>query len=216
MKWRRCWAFRLRTVNLPNLAFSADHTIDLGTRCAAFMGQAVPSAQREGVSMEVITASLANSIAKNYLSKVVGTRKLGKKIILTGAVFYNKAVVSAFNQQLPGKEPAGSRTPGGQRRYRRCSAGERIYDRRRNPNLRAFRRSSTADCNLSTFTCKGCDNNCSITQMKVPGEKPTFYGSRCDKYDSTLESGRKGRPSSMNAKSCFSGNIKKMRASVLK
>ena len=65
--------------DFANLAFAAQHTIDLGTRCAAFMGQAVASAQQEGVSLEVITASLANSIAKNYLSKVVGTRKLGQQ-----------------------------------------------------------------------------------------------------------------------------------------
>ena len=42
-------------------------------------------------------------LPKTILSKVVGTRKLGKKVILTGAVFYNKAVVSAFQQQLPEK-----------------------------------------------------------------------------------------------------------------
>ncbi len=59
------------------LAFAAPSTLDLGTRCAAFMGQAVASAQQEGVPLEVITASLANSIAKNYLSKVVGTPKTG-------------------------------------------------------------------------------------------------------------------------------------------
>ncbi|MFP3898400.1 MAG: BadF/BadG/BcrA/BcrD ATPase family protein, partial [Dehalococcoidia bacterium] len=69
-----------------DLAFAAPHTIDLGTRCAAFMGQAVASAQQEGVPLEIITASLANSIAKNYLSKVVEHRKLGDKVILTGAV----------------------------------------------------------------------------------------------------------------------------------
>jgi predicted CoA-substrate-specific enzyme activase len=86
------------------LALKAPNTLDLGTRCAAFMGQAVSSAQREGISLEVITASLANSIAKNYLSKVVGTRKLGQKIILTGAVFYNQAVVAAFREQLPCKD----------------------------------------------------------------------------------------------------------------
>ena len=56
----------------------------------------LPRLSRRRVSLEIITASLANSIAKNYLSKVVGTRKLGSKIILTGAVFYNQAVVSAF------------------------------------------------------------------------------------------------------------------------
>ena len=90
--------------DFAGLALKAPYTIDLGTRCAAFMGQAIPSAQREGMSPEVITASLANSIARNYLSKLVGTRKLGKKVILTGAVFYNKAVVSAFRQQLPDKD----------------------------------------------------------------------------------------------------------------
>ncbi len=35
-----------------DLALSAPYTIDLGTRCAAFMGQAVPSAQQEGVARE--------------------------------------------------------------------------------------------------------------------------------------------------------------------
>jgi predicted CoA-substrate-specific enzyme activase len=168
-----------------DMALKADHTIDMGTRCAAFMGQAVPAAQREGVSKEVITASLANSIAKNYLSKVVGTRKFGKKIILTGAVFYNKAVVSAFQQQLPDKElqVAEHREVSG-------AIGAAMLAKEdlkgRPSNFKGFNKIIQAECNLSTFTCQGCDNNCTITQMKVPGEKPTFYGSRCDKYDSTL------------------------------
>ncbi|MFA4835820.1 MAG: BadF/BadG/BcrA/BcrD ATPase family protein, partial [Dehalococcoidia bacterium] len=83
-----------------SLAFEAPHTIDLGSRCAAFMGQAVSSSQQAGVPIEIITASLANSIARNYLSKVVEMRRLGEKVILTGAVFYNQAVVSAFKQLL--------------------------------------------------------------------------------------------------------------------
>jgi predicted CoA-substrate-specific enzyme activase len=167
------------------LALSAVNTIDLGTRCAAFMGQAVPSAQKEGVTIEVITASLASSIAKNYLSKVVGNRKFGKKIILTGAVFYNKAVVSAFKQQLPDKELMVS-----EHREVSGAIGAALLSRESMSGniskFRGFRTIIDAECNLSTFTCQSCDNNCSITQMKVPGEKPTFYGSRCDKYDSTL------------------------------
>lgn len=86
------------------LAFQAPYTIDLGSRCAAFMGQAVAAAQQEGVSIEVIAASLAKSIAHNYLSKVVENKRLGEKVILTGAVFYNDAVVSAFQQALDGKK----------------------------------------------------------------------------------------------------------------
>jgi len=172
------------------LALKADHTIDMGTRCAAFMGQAVPSAQREGVSIEVITASLANSIARNYLSKVVGTRKLGNKIILTGAVFYNEAVVAAFKQQLPGKELKVSE-------HREVSGAigaallAKEFMNGRKSKFKGFQKIIGAECNLSTFTCKGCDNNCAITQMKVPGEAPTYYGSRCDKYDSTLSQAKK-------------------------
>ena len=173
-----------------DLALGAPHTIDLGTRCAAFMGQAVPAAQRDGVPMNVITASLANSIARNYLSKVVGTRKLGNKIILTGAVFYNKAVVSAFNDQLPGKEllVAEHREVSG-------AIGAALLAREsmngKTSTFKGFRDVVAAECDLSTFTCKSCDNNCAITQMKVPNSKPTFYGSRCDKYDSALGQARK-------------------------
>jgi predicted CoA-substrate-specific enzyme activase len=173
-----------------DLALSAPYTIDLGTRCAAFMGQAVPAAQREGTPLDIITASLANSIAKNYLSKVVGNRKLGRKVILTGAVFYNKAVVSAFNQQLPGKTLLVS-----EHREVSGAIGAALLARESIGNskskFKGFRNVIEAGCDLTTFTCKGCDNNCSITQMKVPNQKPTFYGSRCDKYDSTLNQARK-------------------------
>ncbi|MCR4395080.1 MAG: acyl-CoA dehydratase activase, partial [Dehalococcoidales bacterium] len=148
-----------------NLAFQAPHTIDLGTRCAAFMGQAVPSAQRDGIPLEVIAASLSNSIARNYLSKVVGNRKLGNKIILTGAVFYNKAVVSAFQQQLPDKKliVAEHREVSG-------AIGAALLAREsmagKPSRFKGFQNVINAQCNLSTFTCSGCDNNCTITQMK--------------------------------------------------
>ena len=41
------------------------------------MSQAVASARQEGVPLEVITASLANSIAKNYLDQSGGYQKTG-------------------------------------------------------------------------------------------------------------------------------------------
>lgn len=176
---------RVTNGDFARLAFKAPHTIDLGTRCAAFMGQSVASAQQEGVSLEVITASLANSIARNYLSKVVGTRKLGSKVILTGAVFYNEAVIAAFNEQLKGKklivaehrEVSGA--IGAALLAREAMSGQAS-------KFKGFQQVIDSEPSLSTFICNSCDNNCTVTQMKVPGEKPTFYGSRCDKYDSTL------------------------------
>jgi len=165
-----------------DLAFAAPHTIELGTRCAAFMGQAVASAQQEGVPLEIITASLANSIAKNYLSKVVEHRKLGDKVILTGAVFYNKAVVSAFHQQLEGKKltvpehKEVSGAIGAALLAKEAMAGQES-------KFKGFQEVVDRECKLTTFVCKGCDNNCTITRMEMPGEESSFYGSRCDKYD---------------------------------
>jgi predicted CoA-substrate-specific enzyme activase len=165
-----------------DLAFAAPYTIDLGTRCAAFMGQAVASAQQEGVPLEIITASLSNSIAKNYLSKVVEHRKLGDKVILTGAVFYNKAIVAAFHQQLEGKSltvPVHKEISG--------AIGAALLAKEamagRESKFKGFQEVVDSECKLTTFVCKGCDNNCTITRMEMPGEESTFYGSRCDKYD---------------------------------
>jgi len=172
-----------------NLAFEAPHTIDLGTRCAAFMGQAVTSAQQEGVPLPIITASLSNSIAKNYLSKVVGNRRLGDKVILTGAVFYNHAVVSAFREQLKGKEltvPDHKEISG--------AIGAALLAKENVPGqeskFRGFQNIIDSEPTLSTFVCKHCDNNCNITRMQMSDEKPTFYGSRCDRYDSTISKGK--------------------------
>lgn len=164
------------------LAFDAPYTIDLGTRCASFMAQSVARAQLEGLPLEVITASLAIGIAKNYLSKVVENRRLGNKVILTGAVFYNEAVVSAFKRELPDRQlivPQHKEITG--------AIGAALLAKEamegRPSSFKGFRNVIDADVTLSTFTCKGCDNNCTITKMQVPGESATFYGSRCDRYD---------------------------------
>jgi predicted CoA-substrate-specific enzyme activase len=176
---------RVTNGDFARLAFSAPHTIDLGTRCAAFMGQSVASAQQEGVPLPVITASLSHSIAKNYLSKVLGNRKLGSTVVLTGAVFHNEAIVAAFREQLADKTLVVS-----EHREVSGAIGAALLVREamngQKSNFKGFQKLIDSECKLTTFVCKGCDNNCTITQMRMEGEKPTFYGSRCDRYDSAL------------------------------
>ena len=36
---------------------------------------------------------------------------------------------------------------------------------------------------ITSFECKGCENLCLIRKVSIEGEKPLFYGSRCEKYD---------------------------------
>ena len=176
--------------DFARLAFTAPYTIDLGTRCAAFTAQAVASAQATGVPLEVITASLANSITDNYLSKVVANRKLGKKVILTGAVFYNQAIVAAFHRQLEGKTLAVaehrevSGAIGAALLAKEAASGQ-------GSNFKGFQEVISSDYRLTTFTCQGCDNNCTITRMKMAKGRDTFYGSRCDRYDSSLSQARR-------------------------
>ncbi len=173
---------RVTNGQFAGLAFEAPYTIDLGTRCASFMAQSVARAQQEGVSLEIITGSLAIGIAKNYLSKVVENRRLGQRVILTGAVFYNQAVVSAFKRELPDTElivPEHKEITGA---IGAALLAKEAMDGRPS-SFKGFEAVIDADVALSSFTCKSCDNNCTISRMQVPGESPTFYGSRCDRYD---------------------------------
>jgi len=166
-----------------SLAFRAPYTIDLGTRCAAFIGQSVSMAQQEGVPLEVIVASLSNSIAKNYLSKVVGHRKLADKVILTGAVFYNEAVVAAFREQLEGHQVvvAPHREVSG-------AIGAALLARegqgQQPSSFKGFQQIIEQPCELKTFVCQSCDNNCTITRMTLDHGQVSYFGSRCDRYDS--------------------------------
>ena len=36
---------------------------------------------------------------------------------------------------------------------------------------------------ITSFECQGCPNHCEIRQVKIEGEQPLFYGSRCEKYE---------------------------------
>jgi len=168
--------------DFARLALGAPYAVDLGSRCAAFIGQAVAAARQEGLGLDIITASLTSSIAKNYLSKVVAHRRLGQKIILTGAVFYNEAVVAAFHQQLPDKEllVAEHREVSGA-----IGAALLAKEEARGSvsHFKGFAAVAESPCELTSFTCQHCDNNCAITRMKLSDGGSTYYGSRCDRYD---------------------------------
>jgi hypothetical protein len=42
---------------------------------------------------------------------------------------------------------------------------------------------SNRDYRVTTFECAECPNRCNIRRVLFDGEKPLFYGSRCEKYD---------------------------------
>ncbi|MCL5784837.1 MAG: acyl-CoA dehydratase activase [Patescibacteria group bacterium] len=166
-------------------AFDAEEQLDLGEKCAAFMSQAVTAAQHAGASLEKIVSSLSISLAKNYRSKVVGMRRVGNHIVLTGAVFYNEAAVSAFRAEYPDKTfvvPVHKEVTG--------AIGAALLALEEQPadklsQFKGFSQLAEASYKLTNFTCHHCENLCVISMMTTEGGHRLYYGSRCDRYDAT-------------------------------
>ncbi len=161
-------------------ALSASCPVGCGERCTVFMESDLVSHQRLGAGTDDLVAGLAYSIASNYLTKVVGDRKIGDKIFFQGGVAWNKGVVAAF-EKLTGKKitvPPHHDVTG--------AIGAAILAMEvktgSDTGFKGFDL-SRKKYTLSSFPCEDCDNMCEIRKVEVEGEEPLFYGSRCEKYD---------------------------------
>ena len=77
--------------------------VNLGSRCTVFMNSAVKQAQKDGASIENISAGLSISIVKNALYKVIRCAtpdSLGQNIVVQGGTFLSDAVLRAFEQEV--------------------------------------------------------------------------------------------------------------------
>ena len=82
------------------LALTAQAPVELGERCTVFIETAIQSALAQGVSQAEVAAGLCQSIVRNYLHKVVGSKLVGRRIVLQGGVAYNPGIVAAFRQEF--------------------------------------------------------------------------------------------------------------------
>ena len=75
-----------------NKGLTAKNPVDLGTRCTFFMNSRVKQAQKEGASVNDISAGIALSVIKNALFKVIQVKdvsELGDNILVQAFTFYN-------------------------------------------------------------------------------------------------------------------------------
>ncbi len=163
-----------------DLALKAECPVGCGERCTVFMESDLVSHQRAGVETDDLVAGLAYSIASNYLTKVVGDRKVGDNIFFQGGVAWNKGVVAAF-EGLTGKKitvPPHHDITG--------AIGAAILamesDRGHKSRFKGFDLYKR-EYKISTFPCPDCSNLCEIRKVEVENEEPLYYGSRCEKYD---------------------------------
>ena len=89
--------------DFAKLGLMAKKPVDLGSRCTVFMNSSVKQAQKDGATIDNISAGLSISVVKNALYKVIratSAKSLGKHIVVQGGTFYNEAVLRAFEKEL--------------------------------------------------------------------------------------------------------------------
>ena len=89
--------------DFAKLGLFAERPVDLGSRCTVFMNSSVKQAQKDGASVEDISAGLSSSIIKNAIYKVIRAKsvdELGKNIVVQGGTFLNDAVLRSFEIEL--------------------------------------------------------------------------------------------------------------------
>ena len=161
-------------------ALDAPCPVRLGERCTVFMESDLVHHQQKGAERDNLIAGLSYSIVANYLNKVVATKRVGNHIFFQGGVAANDGVVAAF-EQVTGKKitvPEHHDVTG--------AIGAAVLALEANKGKKSTFKGfdlSKKKYEITSFECKDCANMCEIRQVDVEGEKPLFYGSRCEKYD---------------------------------
>ncbi len=162
------------------LALKSSTPIKMGERCTVFIESDVIHHQQGGADIQDIAGGLCYSIVLNYLNKVVGDRRVGKKIFFQGGTAFNKGVVAAFERvvEKPITVPSHHDVTGAIG-VAILAMKERTWDKSGFKGFDLSKREYAVD----TFECKGCENLCEIRKVTCEGETPLYYGSRCEKYD---------------------------------
>ena len=167
------------------LGLFADRPVDLGSRCTVFMNSSVKQAQKDGATIENISAGLSISVVKNALYKVIrasSPEELGRKIVVQGGTFYNEAVLRAFEKEM-GVEVIRPDIAGLMGAY-----GAALHGLRRSKKAGTARSTVMDRAELEAFSqkvvsvkCGACGNHCQLTVNTFADGRKYISGNRCDK-----------------------------------
>ena len=169
--------------DFAKLGLFAKRPVDLGSRCTVFMNSSVKQAQKDGATIEDISAGLSLSVVKNALYKVIrasSPEELGKKIVVQGGTFLNDAVLRAFEQEM-GVEVVRPNIAGLMGAY-----GAALY---------AKEKSAESSCStiinadaiknfvheIKVTNCGLCSNTCRLTINSFGAGRKFIAGNRCER-----------------------------------
>ncbi len=163
------------------LGLFSKHPVDLGSRCTVFMNSSVKQAQKDGATVEDISAGLSMSVVKNVLYKVIRTRSaadLGENIVVQGGTFLNDAVLRSFELEL-GHNVIRPKFAGLMGAYGAAIYGKKIAKDKSSLMLPMELENFTHEA--KPFVCQGCTNRCNLTINNFGGGKRFISGNRCEK-----------------------------------
>ena len=208
-------SFGLETQGISEVAMAGTDPPDFNDQCSAFISSDIKTAMQEGLAREDIVAGLVYSVCRNYLSRVKGSRRVGRKIFMQGGVCYNRAVAPGM-ANLCGARIVVPPDPGlmgafgtALEAWRRIETGA--------VKKKVFSLSELANReieSLEPFVCSGgrekCDRRCIIARYSINGGIYPFGGA-CDRFYN-LRTGRKVNTASLDMvrvreESVFGGNL---------
>ena len=167
--------------DFSKMGLFAKKPVNLGSRCTVFMNSSVKQAQKDGASVEDISAGLSISIVKNAIYKVIRTASadnLGQHIVVQGGTFLNDAVLRSFEREL-GREVTRPTIAGIMGAFGAALAARDLHLERSallsSQDLEKFTHTA------KPATCGLCTNHCSLTVNTFDGGRRFISGNRCSR-----------------------------------
>ena len=165
------------------LGLFARRPVDLGSRCTVFMNSSVKQAQKDGATIEDISAGLSLSVVKNALYKVIRASspdELGKRIVVQGGTFLNDAVLRAFEMEM-GVEVVRPNIAGLMGAY-----GAALYSMKKSKGSGKSGISTAEELRdfvheIKVTNCGLCNNNCRLTVNSFGKGRKFIAGNRCER-----------------------------------
>jgi predicted CoA-substrate-specific enzyme activase len=166
--------------DFARLGLFAKHPVELGSRCTVFMNSSVKQAQKEGASINDISAGLSSSIVKNAIYKVIRFKspdELGNKIVCQGGTFLNDAILRAFERET-GKKVIRPSIAGLMGAF-----GCALYAKEKGGEGKLINKEALDNFSYKSFatTCKGCLAHCNLTIISFGDHHSFISGNKCEK-----------------------------------
>lgn len=167
--------------DFAKLGLLAKKPVDLGSRCTVFMNSSVKQAQKDGATIDNISAGLSMSVVKNAIYKVIrisDPSELGKNIVVQGGTFYNEAVLRAFEKEL-NVNVTRPNIAGLSGAYGACLHAKSLK-LEKSTILNKEEIENFSYKSLS-FNCNGCSNHCPLNVNAFSNGKKFISGNKCEK-----------------------------------